>query len=235
MTDISTVIIVKNAAATIGRVIESALLVSEDVIILDSGSTDQTLEIAASTKARIVKTDWLGYGETRNKGAAYAKYDFILNIDADEVISNELAQNINELQLALNTIYGFKRHNYLGNKLIRHGEWSGDIVYRIYNRNETCWNTDTVHEKLLHSGQEKKIIQGALLHYTSKDINSYKEKLNKYAVLSTGKNNKKLYKKWLSPSFNFFKNYIFKLGFLDGKEGFQIAKAHFNYTKKKYH
>lgn len=239
MAKISVVILTKNSEATIEKAISSAFLISDDVWVVDSGSEDATLTIASKLNARILHINWQGYGAARNTGAKEALHNMIFCLDSDEEITTELAQNIKALQPKPYVLYGCKRINFLGHKKILHGEWGNDYVYRLYNRNDTFWNLDTVHETLEDKGFQRKQISGILNHYTSPGIEDYNKKLLHYAVLGGKKyfdNNKQpsVFKLHFSPAFNFLKNYIFKSGFLDGKEGWQIAKAHYRYTKEKY-
>ncbi|WP_346237561.1 glycosyltransferase family 2 protein [Niabella insulamsoli] len=239
MNNLSVVILTKNAQATISAAVDSALLVTHEVIVVDSGSADNTLKIAEQQGARVICIQWKGYGDARNSGAAEATNAYILNIDADEVITEQLAESINQLQPEAKTIYGFKRMNYLGTKEIKHGEWSNDRVWRLYNKNETRWNLSEVHEKLDGGGFRKTMLRGALRHFTADSIASYQKKMDGYARLSAKKyrdQHKKIGwgKTLLSPLFNLVKNYIFRLGILDGKAGWDIAKAHFQYTRNKY-
>lgn len=239
MNRLSVVILTKNSEPRIAEAIQSAYLVTTEVIIIDSGSEDATLSIAKKLNAKIICINWNGYGNARNRGASYAANDFILNIDSDEVISDALAKNINAMALDEHTIYGFKRTNFINKKAIRFGEWSGDIVYRCYNKNHTAWSLEDVHENIISHNFTKKIIPGNLLHYTTNSILSYRKKLENYARLSAQKfyrdgKRPTFIKTAFSPIFNFIKNYFFKLGFLDGMEGLQIASAHYRYTKTKY-
>ena len=239
MKALSVVILTKNAQSTIGDAVRSAFLVSNDVIVIDSGSTDDTLIIARQAGASCFSIVWNGFGNARNQGATLAQNDFILNIDADEIITGELAQSINELEPQPHSIYGFQRLNYLGEKAIRHGEWGNDRVWRIYNRTETQWNLLEVHETLHYDGLEKKMVKGMLKHFTAPDIRSFSQKMDGYAHLSAKKyfeQNKKIgfFKMKASPLFNIVKNYLFRLGILDGKEGWALAKAYYLYNRQKY-
>lgn len=239
MEHLSVVILTKNAASTIASAVTSALQVSDDVIVVDSHSTDSTVAIASSCGAKIVPITWNGYGDARNRGAAMAQNPFILNIDADEVITSPLADNINRLTPRPDTIYGFKRLNHLGTKKIKRGEWGNDRVWRLYNKNETRWNLDEVHEVLHCAGFHKVLLQGLLLHFTAENITSYNKKMDEYARLSAKKyleQQKKvgMFKMIVSPVFNVIKNYIFRLGILDGRAGWNIARAHYCYNRNKY-
>ncbi len=239
MQQISVIILTRNSEATVEKAINSASLISQDVLIVDSGSEDNTLTIASRLKARILYITWQGYGRARNAGAREVLYDDVFCLDSDEVITGELAAAIRRLKPDPNTIYGCKRSNLLGTKIIKHGDWGSDTVYRLYNRQTTSWSLDEVHETLTGPRLKKKKIKGTLLHYTAPDIVDFIKKQEQYAKLSAVRNfrkNKKasLIKSALAPSFHFLKNYILKLGFLDGREGRQIAIAGFNYTRQKY-
>ncbi|MFT4024011.1 MAG: hypothetical protein QM664_09545, partial [Flavihumibacter sp.] len=182
---------------------------------------------------------WNGYGNSRNKGAGMAQHPFVLNIDADEVITAQLAEAINRLTPKAATIYGFKRLNHLGQKQIRHGEWGNDTVWRLYNKNETRWNLAEVHEALEAGGLDKVLLRGALQHFTAADIGSYNKKMEIYARLSARKfleQRKKagMLKAIVSPVFSFVQNYVFRLGVLDGREGWDIARAHYLYNRNRY-
>lgn len=239
MANISVIILTKNSGATIEKAITSSFLISDDVWVVDSGSEDQTLTLASKLKAKILHISWQGYGAARNTGAKEAKYDTVLCLDSDEEITPPLADAINKLGPAAQFVYGFKRVNFLGNKKIRYGEWGSDWVYRLYNRDATSWNNDAVHETLDFQYLERKKISGELNHYTAPDLDSYQLKLKHYSVLAGKKMAAQgkapgFFKRSFSPVFSFLKNYFFKLGFLEGKEGWQIAVAVFKYTRDKY-
>ncbi len=239
MKSLSVIILTKNSASTIESAITGAMMVSDEVIIVDSGSTDDTVIVARELGAYVIPIQWNGYGDARNQGAAKAKGDYILNIDADEVITEQLAKSINLVEISPKAIYGFKRLNYLGTKAIRHGEWSKDKVWRLYNKHETRWDLSDVHEKLRCNGLQKVLLKGVLRHYTADSIEAYQQKMDAYARLSARKyksSKKKI--GWLkmlaSPLFNLLQNYIFRLGILDGKAGWDIAKTHYHYNRNKY-
>ncbi|MEP7142222.1 MAG: glycosyltransferase family 2 protein [Ferruginibacter sp.] len=240
MYHISVVIIAKNEAANIVDCIMTARQVSTDIIVADSGSEDNTPALAAQSGARLFQTAWKGYGQTRNEAANIAENDWILALDADERITPELAMSLNNLPLTNNNgVYGFKRKNFLAAKEIRFGEWGRDKVYRLYNRRLASWNLPQVHETIIGTDISRKIIPGALLHYTMKDLAEYKAKTILYAQLSANKyieQGKKasIIKRFISPAFSFIQNYIFRLGFLDGKEGFIIARTSSRYIFLKY-
>ena len=235
MNSISVIIIAKNEAENIVDCIMSAKQVSKDIIVADSGSQDNTQALVIKAGARLLQTDWKGYGQTRNEAAAIAVNNWVLALDADERITPRLAAAITNLSLDDDCIlYGFKRSNFLAAKKLRFGEWGKDKVYRLYNKQKSAWDLLLVHETLIGSGVYKNLIPGELLHYTMKDLAEYQAKTILYARLTAEKyaaQGKKatLLKRFISPTFSFVQNYIFHLGFLDGKEGCITA-----YTDSKY-
>ncbi len=238
---ISVVIICKNAVSTIEKAIRSALTITDDVVVADSGSTDGTIEKIALSPARLVQTEWKGYGNAKNFANTVASNDWILSLDADEYIDEKAIQAIQKLTLTeSNVVCTIKRLNYIGKKPIHFGEWSNDIVTRLFNRTNAVWDVSPVHERLITVVPAIKLhLPGTIHHYTSPDIATYRSKLERYAVLMAEKYNssgKKAYwhKIYLAPVVSFIHNYVLRGGFLDGKEGFQIAMAHSWYVHKKY-
>ena len=239
--DLSVVIITKNEGHIIGTTLQSLQGISNDIIIVDSGSTDNTIAIAKSFDAFIIETAWDGYGQNKNKGIGAAKHDWILNLDADEAIDVTLYKAIQQLQVPEeNTVYKFKFKNFFGKKLIRFGEWAGDKHIRLFNRKNVRWNTAAVHEGLNLTQQEKVILlPGNVLHYTSHSIDEYINKTVVYAKLNAQKYKQQgkqadFFKLHLAPGLTFLQYYIVRLGFLDGWEGFLIAKTTAWYTFLKY-
>jgi glycosyltransferase involved in cell wall biosynthesis len=240
MHPISVVIIAKDEAKNIVDCITSAMQISNDVIVADSGSKDDTASLAIQAGARLVATDWKGYGQTRNEAADVAANDWILSLDADERVTPQFAASINNLLLTDECLlYGCKRQNFLGTHEIRFGEWGSDTVYRLYNKKQARWDLMPVHENITGNAINKKTIPGSILHYTMKDLAEYRKKSILYAQLSAQKylemgKKVSVVKRFISPVFSFLQNYIFKLGFLDGKEGFMIANISSEYTYLKY-
>ncbi len=240
-TEISVVIICKDAAATIEKTLQSAFAVTTDVVVVDSGSTDGTIEMIAKTPARLITIKWKGYGDAKNNGNKLASHNWILSLDADECIDVQLAGSLKNADLSdKTTVFTMQRLNYLGIKSIQHGEWSNDIILRLFNKQNAEWDTTAVHEELIIKNVGSAVrLKGVLHHYTSPCINDYKLKLEKYGALMSNKYYSKgkkayWYKIYFSPVVNFIQNYIIKAGFLDGREGLQIALAHTSYTFKKY-
>jgi glycosyltransferase involved in cell wall biosynthesis len=238
---LSVVIITKNEAHIIGTTLQSLQGLTDDFIIVDSGSTDATIEICKKFNATIIETTWDGYGQNKNKGIDAAKYNWILNLDADEAIDAELKAAI--MQLELNdeeTVYNCKFKNFFCNKWIRFGEWAGDKHIRLFNRNKVRWNTAAVHEGLMLDNKTKVVmLPGNILHYTAQHIDEYIGKTIAYARLNAQKyqlqgKQANFFKLRMAPGFTFFQHYILRLGFLDGWEGYLIAKTTAWYTFLKY-
>jgi len=237
---LSVVIITYNEEANIGRCIESVKDIADELIIIDSGSTDHTIDIASSFSARIITKKWLGYSEQKNFGNQQAQHDMILSMDADEALSEELRLSIlTEKEKGLKGIYGFSRlTNYCG-KFIRHGSWYPDFKLRIFNRNQVKWE-GYIHEKLTgYKPNEITWLKGDCLHYSFYSIEQHKAKSQNFSTMMAedmkrcGKKFSML-KYFFSPAFKFLSGYVFKLGFLDGLAGFNIALISAQTTALKY-
>ena len=241
MIPVSVVIIAKNEAHIIERTIKSVLGLTDDIIIVDSGSTDGTREIVQSLGCKLLQTTWDGFGPNKNKGIKAARYNWILSIDADEMPDAELIKSLQKLNLEENkTVYKILFKTFLGKKLIRYGEWRNDAHIRFFNKNNVHWNHAEVHEQLVYTAEIKTAdLKGSILHYSMKDLADFSSKMNDYALL----NAEHLYKKgkkagWIkrniSHRFSFFSNFYLKLGFLDGIEGYWVARVSAQYTFLKY-
>jgi glycosyltransferase involved in cell wall biosynthesis len=237
----SLVIICKNEAHNIVRILAIAHRISKDVVVVDSGSTDGTQSIVSSSGAVLLETNWEGYGNNKNKGVAIAKNDWILSLDADEVPDETLLNAMENISLdEVNVVYNIKRRAFIGDTMIRYGDWGNDSCIRIYNRNHARWNLAEVHETLTFPGNTKTItLKGYLHHFTSKNIDDFALKTVKYASLSASEYHQRgkksgWVKRYLSAPFSFIKNYLFRLGFLDGEAGYTVAKMNAFYTWLKY-
>jgi len=241
MVPVSVVIIARNEAAIIGRTLQPLQFITDDVIVVDSGSTDGTQDIVRSYNCRLVETTWDGFGPNKNKGIDAAKYDWILSIDADEIPDKPLVAAMHSINFDdVNVVYNIQFKTYYGNQLIRFGEWGSDAHIRLFNRRVVRWSAQAVHETLqFPAGMETKMLNGYLHHYTVSSYADHLEKTRRYAKLNAEKN-RQLGKQssWIkaiaSSAFNFLKNYLFKMGFLDGKAGWQIAKLNALYSYLKH-
>lgn len=236
--DISAVIITKNEVDRIEECIQSILPLTDDIIVIDSGSTDGTKEKAINLGAKVIETEWKGFGPTKNFGHSKAKYDWIISIDADESLSKELVLELSNIDFHLGCVYMMDRQNFYLGKRIRYSGWNPDWVSRIFNKNEVKWNDNLVHEKLIIPTKNKLIkLKHKLIHKSYRSIEDHMAKVEKYAALraqiwlDTGKHPGFL-KRFLGPIYKAFKSYILKLGILDGREGWIIAKMHVHLVKR---
>jgi glycosyltransferase involved in cell wall biosynthesis len=241
MVPVSIVIITKNEAALIANCIEMALLITDDIVVVDSGSTDETLNIVKQYGCRFCHKNWDGYGANKNKGIELAHHNWILSIDADEVPNMELVLAMYDLDLRNpNIVYDIKFRSFFGKKLIRHGSWGRDHHLRLFNRTVVKWSESEVHETLiLPADIHIKKLAGNINHYSVQNINECNSKAVHYAHLSAKQymiSGKKatFSKLYFSPAFGFVKNYLFRLGFLDGAEGLNIALMIYKNTRLKY-
>jgi glycosyltransferase involved in cell wall biosynthesis len=236
----SVVIVCKNEADIIGRVLDSVRSLTDDIIVYDNGSTDRTLEIVSRYPVQLHTGPWAGYGKTKQQAVNLARYDWVLSIDADEALDNDLQEELKSLSFTEGAVYQIRFKNFLGDKCLRWGEWGHDKHIRIFNRRVVNWNEADIHEELvIPAGIKIKRLGGHILHYTMKDMSEYSRKVVHYALLNAEKyfrQGKKagLIKRYVNPGFSFNKHYFFQLGFLDGWEGLVTAYMTSYYTFLKY-
>ena len=239
MARLSTVIITKNEAKKIEACIRSAQTVSDDVVVVDCGSEDNTVALAEKAGATVVHVQWQCYGHSRNTGAAAAKYDWILSLDADERVSPELSAHLQAFSPDRKTVYAIRRKNFFAATPLRFGTPGFEKLTRFYHRHTAQWDLVPVHEKLQTSAK-RKIIQAPILHYGIDGLPEHLQKREWYAWLSAKKYRQQqkratVVKRFLAPVFNGLKSYLFQAVFLDGKKGWQVASAIAYYTWLKYH
>jgi glycosyltransferase involved in cell wall biosynthesis len=227
---ISVVIIVKNGAETINDVLES-LLNFDDIVIYDNGSTDGTQKVVNRYKnTNLIIGEFLGFGPTKNKAATYSKYDWVLSLDADEVVSLEMLEDIINIDLNENYIYEIKRYNYYKNKRINYCGWGEERIVRFYNKSVATFNNSMVHEKITVGNLNLKTINGELKHYPYNSLSQFVQKADHYSTLfardKVGIKSSSPLKAFLNATFSFIKTYIFKRGFLDGYIGLVISVSH---------
>lgn len=234
---LSLVIISLNEEKNIERCIKSVPFASE-VVVLDSGSRDRTQELAqkASTESNqeliFREQKWLGFGLQKRKATELAKYDWILNLDADEALSPELASEIQARFKSLDpkTAHFLPRKSFHLGRWILHGGWYPDRQLRLYHRQFFDWSEDSIHEKVvaLKGGVADKSFQSPLLHYVFQNLHHQIETNNKYSGLQAGAHlaqgkHFSMAKLITKPITKFFECYFLKRGFLDGLPGFIIA------------
>lgn len=237
----SAVIICKNEKESITKVLESLRGLTDDVVVYDSGSTDGTPDVVKAFGGRVHSGEWQGFGKTKGQAVALARYDWVLNVDADEALDEELQQSVRNLSLTdENVVYRAAFKNLLGEKHLKWGEWGRDKHIRLFNRRAVRWNDAVVHESLVLPPNATIVdLKGYVLHRTMKDTVEYSQKMVKYALLNAEKyfaqgKRSSWAKRYVSPVFSFWKHYVFRLGFLDGWEGLLSARMTAFYTFLKY-
>lgn len=224
---ISVTILTKNSEKYLKEVLQS-LQQFPEVVIYDNGSTDCTLSIATQfSNVHIVEGFFEGFGPTHNKASNNARYDWILSIDSDEIVTTEMVKEIFNLSLQPNCVYSFPRHNYFNGKWIKGCGWYPDRQIRLYNRSITEFTHEQVHEKIISDQQNHISLNGAIQHYSYSSIGDFLSKMQAYSTLFAnqyaGIKQSSLSKAILHGAFSFFKSYFIKRGFLDGYEGFLIS------------
>lgn len=239
MSLISTVIIAKNEADRIARTIISALPVSDEVLVLDTGSTDDTISVSQQAGARVISVEWMGYGLTKNIGIQLAKNDWILSLDADEVLSQELQEEIRATPLEKGNVYLLNRIVQFENQWVRHSGWHPDWVYRLFLKTECTWNDRLVHERLIVPNEvTKRRLNGLLEHYSYRSVDHFRAKIDEYALLTARqwintKTRPTLLKRYFGKSWKYFNMYYLKQGYKDGAVGQLIASIQSDGVKKK--
>ncbi|HQU71485.1 MAG TPA: glycosyltransferase family 2 protein [Calditrichia bacterium] len=229
MPGISGVIITLNEEKNIARCIRSLEGVCDEIIVLDSGSVDKTSAIAAELGAVVLERPWAGYAATKNFANAQARFDYILSIDADEALSEELRANILAAREALQGAYRFNRlTNYCGH-WIRYSGWYPDPKTRLFPKSGARWVGDFVHESLQVDPELPiRHLRGDLWHYSFVSLSDHLRRVDTYSDLAAREMLKagkpvSLAKLLLSPFLKFFKSFFLKQGFRDGFPGFSIA------------
>jgi glycosyltransferase involved in cell wall biosynthesis len=239
---ISAVIITKNAANTLKNTLESLREFSE-VIILDNGSTDETLLIAKEySNVILTEGTFEGFGSTKNKAVTLANNDWVFSLDADEVVSTRLLESLRKwpIDTQINHYGTVLRENLFMGKSIHRGGWGNDKLVRLFNRTSFQFNKNQVHESVQVDGSSTSIlVSGILAHDAVQDIGQFLIKVNRYSELRC----KELLAKNIVPSlltilikvhFAFFRSYFLQLGFLDGWRGLVIAYSNANGVFFKY-
>jgi len=230
MPPISAVIISYNEEKNIARCIKSLLNVADEIVVVDSDSTDRTTAIAKSLGARVITHSFEGYKEQKNFAAKQAENKYILSLDSDEALSPELEKSILEVKedLAYDA-YSFNRFNHYCGSWIKHSNWYPDRKLRLFNREKGEWGGTNPHDRyILQPGSRSLHLKGDLLHWVLDTYEEHIEKANKFSSIAAheyfkmGKKATAL-KIIMHFSWRFFKAYFLKRGFLDGYNGFAIS------------
>lgn len=240
MRTITGLIITRNEEARIGEALAS-LSCCDEVIVVDSCSSDRTQDIARSKGARVVEHAWEGYSKQKNFGAAEAGTDWILSIDADERVSIELANEIAAWKKSpasdFHRAYSMPRRVFYLGRWIGHSGWYPDRKVRLYDRRYCRWEGDFVHESMNVDGSTGRF-NGDLLHFPYRDWNDHNIRVERYTELAakaaraTGRSGN-LLRVAFAPPAAFFKSFILHAGYLDGWRGLVIAYMAARYVFKK--
>ena len=223
----SVIVITRDEAHTIEACLESVQW-ADEIIVLDSGSRDATVEICRRYTDKVYETDWPGFGVQKNRALERADGDWVLSLDADERVTPVLAEEILS-RLPQSRADGFVipfRSSYLG-RFMRHGDWRGERHLRLFRRTTGHFTDDRVHERLIVDG-EIETLRHPIEHHSFDDLEDVLDKVNRYstegAELKLARGQRSSVAKALSHAFwTFFKGYLLKGGFLDGREGFLLA------------
>jgi glycosyltransferase involved in cell wall biosynthesis len=237
---LSLIVITKNEEAAIARCLRSANF-ADEVVIIDHASTDRTAEIARAHGARVIVTpDWPGFGPQKNRALDRATGDWVLSLDADEWIESVLAGEIRDAVARADAADGYeipRRSRFCG-KIVRHGDWRGDRVLRLFRRGQGRFSGDKVHERVIVEGRIARL-SSPIEHDSITDPADADEKIDRYATAAAaqlaaeGKSSsaaKAALRGWAA----FLRSYLFRLGFLDGLTGLRVANYNRRYTYEKW-
>jgi len=220
---LSVVLITQNAAGQLAECLASVAF-ADEVVVVDSGSTDGTAALAERYGARVVAKEWLGFGRQKQFAVEQAANDWVLCLDADERVSPELAASlVRALEAPSAPVYRMARRNRFLGRWLRHGEGYPDWSARLFDRRQARWSNDDVHEKVLYAVTPG-TLEGDLLHDSAEDLGRYLDKQNRYTTLAAAELHRRGQRAGamelvFSPSLRFFKFYVLHLGFLDGLPG----------------
>lgn len=225
---ISAVVIALDEGKNIAACLES-LRWADEIVVVDSGSSDATREIARRYTDKVYNVPWKGFGPQKRAAVELASHDVVLNVDCDERVTPELAEEIGGILSGpgMAAAYTVPRRTFLGGKEIRHCGWHPDRTTRLFDRTRARFSADLVHERVEVSG-EAVPLKGHLLHYSFSGIGDMIPKIDRYSDLSA----RQMYERGrrcgildltLRPAFAFFRTYLLRLGFLDGVEGVVIS------------
>ncbi len=223
----SVIVITRDEAHTIDDCLESVHW-ADEIIVLDSGSGDATVEICRRYTDKVYQTDWPGFGAQKNRALKQASGDWVLSLDADERVTPALAGEIRS-RLPQTRADGFVipfRSSYLG-RFMRHGDWRGECHLRLFRRTAGRFTNDRLHERLIVDG-EIETLRHAIEHHSFDSLEEVLDKVNRYSTagaelkLAQGQHSS-LAKALSHAVWTFFRDYLLKAGFLDGREGFLLA------------
>ena len=228
--NISAVVLAKNNEATIEKTLQ-ALQGFEDVVVYDNGSSDTTKSIARSFgNVNLIEGEFKGFGWSKNEAASYAKNEWILIVDSDEVVDETLYNTLQNTQLDPRTVYIINFRAFYKDIEVKHCGWNNQKIKRLYNKSVTKYNDNDVHEDIITDGLNTQLLEGNMLHYSYQSIEQFVNKANTYSTLfaknNVGKKSSSPTKAFFNGAYSFIKTYFFKQGFRDGYVGLVIAYSH---------
>lgn len=223
---ISVVILTKNSSKYLKQVL-NAVIAFDEIVILDNGSTDDTMSVAKIFDNVVVyEHEFIGFGPLKNYAASLAKNDWVLSLDSDEILTKEFIDSLKNRHLDPQSVYTIERINYYKDKKIQYC-WNNDIIVRLYNKNSTKFNNRHVHEGIESNGLKVELLNGNIKHYSYSSISEFIVKADMYSTLfaeqNVGKSKSSPMKAIGHALFAFIKTYILKRGFLDGYIGLIIS------------
>ncbi|MEM9986235.1 MAG: glycosyltransferase family 2 protein [Bacteroidota bacterium] len=240
MPNITAVIITLNEAINLPRCLNSLRGIVDEFVVYDSGSVDNTPDLAKKNGAKVIQGEWLGYTATKNIANQHASHPYILSIDADEELSPELQKSLSRKKDQLHGAYQFNRLTGINGQWIRHGGWHPDWKVRLFPKDGGRWVGDYVHEALQIEGHIPVYsLPGELLHHSYRSWADYWKRIDHYSTLSakemvaTGRQVNWLRRVW-GPSWVFFRMFWLKGGFRDGHLGWSVAKLSAAHQRLKY-
>ncbi len=241
-TKLSVTIITYNEEANIRRTLESVKW-ADEIVVVDSGSTDRTVEICREYTDKVFHQDWLGFAKQKNFAIGKTEGDWVLSLDADEPIESALADEIRGIISSLGSFDGYRipRRTFFLGKEIKHGGWYPDYNLRLFRRGKGRFEERTVHEAIRVLGSVGKTLH-AIEHYAYHDLASYLNSINKYSSFAVDVMEEEgiswFKASWMNiifrPVLTFVLKYFFRLGFLDGKHGLVLNLFHSYYVFAKY-
>jgi glycosyltransferase involved in cell wall biosynthesis len=239
MPSFTATIITLNEAANIARTIRS-LAMADEIVVVDSGSTDSTAEIACELGARVIQHNWEGFAAQKNFAAHEARHDWVLSLDADEELTADAQAAVTRWKTQAPQAAGYRfarRARYLG-RWILHSGWYPDYKLRLYDRRAGEWRGSYVHESAVVAGKVE-TLPGEILHYTCDSLKEHVKRIEFYTDLAA----REMFERGerassvallLAPPWKFFHTYFLRLGVLDGHQGFLIARMAARYVRRKY-
>ncbi len=239
MQKLTVTVITKNEERNIARCLQSIKEIADEIVVVDSGSTDKTENICKEHNAKFFFKLWEGYSVARNHAASLATNNWILSLDADEAISDKLKESIIQLKKTDKMETGSLKRltNYCGH-WIRHCGWYPDLKIRLYDKSIFKWE-GIIHEEIIPKPKKSILLKGDLLHYSYYTISEHIQQADRFTTITAqvafekGKSSN-IFKILFSPILKFIKSYLLQLGFLDGIHGFIVCRISANATFYKY-